>query len=84
MKNIFTVIIILFISSSIFSQDRDFDDLSVIDYFHPKELEIDSITVTGVRYLQPNILINISGLQVGQKISIPGDEISAAINIKKN
>ena len=80
MKNIFTVIIILFISSSIFSQDRDFDDLSVIDYFHPKELEIDSITVTGVRYLQPNILINISGLQVGQKISIPGDEISAAIN----
>lgn len=80
MKNIFIVIILLFISSSVFTQDRDFGNLSVIDYFHPKELEIDSITVTGVRYLQPNILINISGLRIGQKINIPGDEISAAID----
>ncbi|UCH14401.1 MAG: outer membrane protein assembly factor BamA [Bacteroidales bacterium] len=80
MKNIFTVIVLFFISSSILSQERDFDKLSAVDYFHPKELEIDSITVTGVRYLQPNILINISGLQVGQKINIPGDEISAAID----
>jgi outer membrane protein insertion porin family len=80
MKNIFTVIIILLISSNIYTQDREFNNLSVVDYFKPKELEIDSISVTGVRYLQPNVLINISGLRVGQRINVPGDEISAAID----
>ncbi|MCX6232191.1 MAG: outer membrane protein assembly factor BamA [Bacteroidetes bacterium] len=55
-------------------------DLSDIDYNTPKEYEIGGITVTGVQFLDNNMLIMISGLAVGDKITIPGDKISGAID----
>lgn len=45
----------------------------------PKKYEITKINVTGVENLDPKILVNISGLRVGQQINVPGDEISEAI-----
>ncbi len=45
-----------------------------------KEYEIGGITVSGVKYLDHEVLINLSGLNVGDKVLIPGDEkISDAI-----
>ncbi len=55
------------------------DDLNTVDYSDPKEYEIGGITVSGVNYLDNNVLIVLSGLSVGQKIFIPGDEITNAI-----
>jgi len=45
----------------------------------PKKYEIADIQVTGVENLDPNILVNLSGLRVGQVVTVPGDEISSAI-----
>ncbi len=45
----------------------------------PKKYEIAGIEVVGVENLDPKILINISGLRIGQKITVPGDEVSEAI-----
>jgi outer membrane protein insertion porin family len=56
------------------------NDLSEIDYNTPKEFEIGGITVTGVQFLDNTMLIMISGLAVGDKITIPGDKISGAID----
>ncbi len=50
-----------------------------IDYFEPKEYEIGGITVSGVKYLDQNVLIMISGLGVGDKVTIPGDKFKDAI-----
>lgn len=50
-----------------------------VDYTAPKEYYIAGITISGVKYLDNNVLIMISGLSVGDKISIPGDEIAKAI-----
>ncbi len=50
-----------------------------IDYRNPKEYEIGGITISGVKYLDHNVLIHLSGLKVGEKITIPGDEITNAI-----
>lgn len=50
-----------------------------IDYLEPKEYEIGGITVTGVKFLDQNVLIMISGLSVGDKIKIPGDIFKDAI-----
>ncbi len=55
-------------------------DLDKIDYAYPKEYEIGGITVTGVKYLDNNVLIMLSGLSVGDQINIPGEEISKAIH----
>jgi len=54
-------------------------DLSAFDYSKPKEYEIGGITVDGVKYLEQNVLIMLSGLSVGQKVKIPGDPITDAI-----
>ncbi|MDD5506727.1 MAG: POTRA domain-containing protein [Bacteroidales bacterium] len=54
------------------------DDLSVIDYGKAKEYEIGGITVSGIQYLDQNVLIMLSGLSVGDRITVPGDDISDA------
>ena len=51
-----------------------------IDYSKPKEYEIGGITVSGVKYLNQTTLVNLSGLQVGQKIEVPGDAITKSLN----
>ncbi len=43
----------------------------------PKEYTISSINVTGVNYLDSSIIISISGMQVGDKIQIPGGDAFA-------
>jgi len=52
---------------------------SNINYSSPKEYEIVDIRVAGVQYLDNNALISLSGLRVGDKIKVPGDEITTAI-----
>ena len=45
----------------------------------PKKYEIAGIKVSGIENLDADILVNLSGLRVGQVISVPGDEITTAI-----
>jgi outer membrane protein insertion porin family len=55
------------------------DDEINIDYANPIEYEIGAITVSGVRYLDEKVLIALTNLSVGEKIRVPGDKISKAI-----
>ena len=48
-------------------------------YGQPQKLEIGGIKVEGVDNYEDYILIGISGLTVGEQISVPGDEITQAI-----
>ncbi len=50
-----------------------------IDYRSPKQYIIGDITVTGAKYLSPNVLISIAGLKKGEKIQIPSPKLSDAI-----
>lgn len=54
-------------------------DLSPFDYARPKEYEIGGVKVTGIKYLDENVIIMLSGLTVGDKIKVPGDKITEAI-----
>ena len=56
------------------------DDLSEVDYSKPREYEIGGITISGVQYLDNNVLIMLSGLYIGGEITVPGDNISDAIH----
>ena len=60
------------------TQKTDQGGLS-INYSSPKEYEVADIEVRGVQFLDNNALISLSGLRVGDKIKIPGDEVSTAI-----
>lgn len=55
------------------------EPLPEIDYQQPKEYIIGGITVTGVEFLDKNMLIMISGLSVGQKVKVPGEKFRTAI-----
>ena len=50
-----------------------------VSYTYPDEYTIAGITISGVKFLEPNALIGISGLRIGQKVDIPGEIISAAV-----
>ena len=72
-----TILILPWLAS--LSQDIEYDKLPVFDYAIIKEYEIADITVSGVEFLQPAVLISISGFKVGNSIKIPGEDITKAV-----
>lgn len=48
----------------------------VVDYNNPKTYTIGDIKITGVDYLREEQILSLTGLQRGDAITIPGDEIS--------
>jgi len=59
----------------------DPDLLALTTSKSPKEYIIAGIKITGTKYLDESLLISISGLTIGDKITIPGgDNFSRAIN----
>jgi outer membrane protein insertion porin family len=50
-----------------------------VSYEKPVEYKIAGITIQGITNLDKNAIITLSGLTVGDKIMIPGEEISKAI-----
>jgi outer membrane protein insertion porin family len=48
-------------------------------YSAPKRYEIAGITVSGVDNYEDYVLIGLSGLSIGQVVTIPGEEITAAV-----
>ncbi len=50
-----------------------------IDYSNPQDYEIGGVRVTGNKFTDSGALISISGLKVGAKVKLPGDEIPKAV-----
>jgi outer membrane protein insertion porin family len=74
------VIVFLFIAGTATSQVLTTpSQTSPIDYSQPKDYKIASITVTGAKFLDPTALISVTGLKVGDEITVPGEDISRAI-----
>lgn len=66
---------------NVFSQDTtSTPSLGYIDYGFPRTYEIAGVMITGTTFYDKNVLQVLSGLSIGQKIRIPGEEISKAIN----
>lgn len=54
----------------------DYSTLKVMDYDNVKEYVIADISVSGIEYIQKEVLISLSGLKVGNTIKLPGDEVT--------
>ncbi|SFV30428.1 BamA/OMP85 family outer membrane protein [Thermoflavifilum thermophilum] len=46
---------------------------------NPKSYRIAGITVSGARYLDPQLLVSVSGISVGDRIILPGDGLAKVI-----
>ncbi|SIT95064.1 outer membrane protein assembly factor BamA [Pontibacter indicus] len=52
---------------------------NTIDYAQPQQYRIGGIEFTGIKFLDPTALTGIIGLKVGDEITVPGEDISRAI-----
>ncbi len=78
MKKTYTLIILLFLSFSVKAQIV-IDDKGFIDYTTPKDYEIQKLSFSGVHYTDTNICKLLTGLYIGEKLQIPGEKITNAI-----
>ncbi|MBI3235421.1 MAG: hypothetical protein HYZ42_15525, partial [Bacteroidetes bacterium] len=74
-KFLYIVLLCMVFGSKAHSQTTE----PVIDFNTPQEYVIEEIKISGVKYLDTNVLVLISGLYKGQKVKIPGDDIRKAI-----
>jgi outer membrane protein insertion porin family len=80
MRKLKLFIVLLFISVKMFSQETENDSINFsIDYSNPQEYTIADIDVQGIRYLDTQVLTQVSGLSVGDRIVVPGDAITNSI-----
>jgi outer membrane protein insertion porin family len=80
-KIFFALLFLISFVSKSFSQDTllNYNSLTVLDYSNPKEYEIAGVNISGVQYLQKEVLVSLSGLEVGEKITVPGDNITKVV-----
>jgi outer membrane protein insertion porin family len=55
------------------------DPKPTVSYSSPQEYELAEIIVSGTEFLDNNALISLSGLKVGDRIKVPGDDITNAL-----
>ncbi len=51
-----------------------------LDPLNPQEFEIGGISVSGTEFIDDNVVVMVSQLAIGQRIEVPGEAISNAIN----
>lgn len=86
-KGYWLIVVLLLVSASLEAQIRNsrqqpaqtVESPTEIDYARPQEFEIGGIRVEGPDYLDPNTLISLSGLRIGDRITVPGTEVTDAL-----
>lgn len=76
---LFLAIVFSTVSSGATVRDTIPNNNILIDYSNPKEYVIGGVNVSGIKYISPEQIVSITGLSVGEKITIPGDDVSSII-----
>jgi len=81
MKSLPLILLLLFLSSlnRADAQDSTLTRGAVVDYNKPQDYIIGGVKVSGVKFLGEEQIISLTGLSVGDKITIPGDELSSIV-----
>jgi outer membrane protein insertion porin family len=80
MKRTLIALVLFLLTLQLTGQKSDTLATGYFDYERPREYTIVDVGVSGVKFLQSNYLVNISGLTVGEVITIPGEKITQAID----
>jgi outer membrane protein insertion porin family len=75
---IFLLFLVVVITPEAVGQITDDTNFSIY-YSSPRKYSIADIEISGIRYLDQTVLIQLSGLSVGQVIEVPGETITNAI-----
>jgi outer membrane protein insertion porin family len=76
LKKILAVTSLVIVSLSLYGQEKQ----EVVDYLSmPSDYILKGVTISGIKFLDTNALIGISGLRTGEGISIPGEAVTQAV-----
>ena len=79
-KTVYSLILTALIACAAPAYAQDDEERFIVDYTMPvRTYTIADIKITGAETYEDFMLINFSGLSVGQKIQIPGKEISDVV-----
>lgn len=81
MSQLFRILLpcIVLVALALPSTAQVFETGDVVTYEAPKSYQIGGVTVHGTQFLDPNALILLSGLTVGDRITVPGDGTAEAV-----
>lgn len=81
-KKLFLIILLVFVYglNAGLAQTVLMGDQIRIDYNNPREYTIGGISVSGVEFIDENVVRMVSQLNIGDKILVPGEDIANAIN----
>ena len=68
-----SLVLILAMANPLYAQDNR------LEYSRVTEYEIGGIRIEGTQYLDGNALVSLTGLKVGDRVKVPGDDLSNAI-----
>ena len=70
----------LLVAVSIPLPAQDGEDGIVVDYNNPKKYKVGGVTVEGNNYFSDRQIIQLTGLQKGMEVTVPGDDMSSIVN----
>lgn len=77
-KRVFFLLLSLLVFGKVFAQDQAAHNLTV-NYEKPQKYVVQDITIEGIKYLDPDLYLGVTGISKGDTITIPGEEFSRAI-----
>ena len=79
---VFCIFLFVFLFRSVEAQEPelDYSSFPVMDYSNSQEYFVGGVRIVGVKFLDENVLISMSGLDIGRKISMPGDDITKVVD----
>lgn len=78
LRHLLIILLFLFSSANLYSQ-VSLGEVMATDYNSPKDYYLGGMTVSGVKYLDGNVLLMLTGLTIGDQLKVPGDKISQSI-----
>ncbi len=79
MKNLILIVLLLAVRPIFSIAQMDTVPPVKLNFVEPAEYEIGGVKVKGAKFSDPNAIVAISGLRVGDKVKIPGIETEKAI-----
>jgi len=76
-RRAFFLLLFLLFVGNLFAQDQSVD--IELNYEKPKKYVVEDISIEGIKYLDPDLYIGVTGIAKGDTISIPGDVFARAV-----
>ena len=74
------ILLVMILSNHFINAQDSMVSTNSIDYTQPKDYVLADISIKGIKFLSKSTITDISALKINQIISIPGNDISIAIN----